>query len=123
MDLFATRRMLPFVEKLGPSWFRRKVFVDWSPSKSLRQIGNIVDTMDETSREVVEKKRQALARGEEEVLKQIGQGKDILSILRRLIVVYSFQTLTKFYLYIVKANMELSESERMSESELLGHMK
>ena len=79
--------------------------------------------MDETSREVVEKKRQALARGEEEVLKQIGQGKDILSILRRLIVVYSFQTLTKFYLYIVKANMELSESERMSESELLGHMK
>ena len=96
MDLFAIREMLPFVEKLGPSWFRRKVLVDWSPSKSLRHVGNIVDTMDETSREVVKKKKQALEKGEEEVLKQIGKGKDILSILRGLIVVYSFQPLTIF---------------------------
>lgn len=38
--------------------------------------------MDRTSTEVLANKRAALAQGDEAVMKQIGQGKDIMSILR-----------------------------------------
>ena len=43
---------------------------------------DIVDMMDKTSKEVIDNKKQALAKGDGEVLNQIGQGKDIMSILR-----------------------------------------
>ena len=80
--------LLPFrdlavsVDNIGPAWLRRKLFVDWSPSKYVRQMRDIVDMMDKTSKEVIDNKKQALAKGDGEVLNQIGQGKDIMSILR-----------------------------------------
>ena len=43
---------------------------------------DIVDMMNKTSKEVIDNKKQALAKGDGEVLNQIGQGKDIMSILR-----------------------------------------
>lgn len=71
----------PFLEKLGPAAFRR-FLVEISPSKSVQQVKGMVDIMERTSTDILANKRLALAEGDEAVLKQIGQGKDIMSILR-----------------------------------------
>ena len=42
---------------------------------------DIVDVMDETSLEVFQNKKRGLALGDEAVMTQVGQGRDIMSIL------------------------------------------
>ena len=81
MSLMTLREMLPIIDKLGPGWIRRK-FLDWSPSRRLRQIGEIVDTMEEMARDIIHKRKEAISLGEEEVAKGVGQGRDIISTLR-----------------------------------------
>lgn len=66
--------------KLGPPAFRR-FLVRNVPHKSIRRLADIIDVMDRSSTEVLEKKKAALAQGDEAVLKEIGHGKDIMSIL------------------------------------------
>ena len=73
-------RFLPYFMKLGPAWFRRQI-VDILPSKSVQRLKDIIDTMERTSVDIVEKKRAAFLEGEEAVVKQLGMGKDIMSIL------------------------------------------
>lgn len=68
--------------KLGPSSFR-SLLVKWSPSENLRRAQKIIDIMDETSKQIYEGKKAALARGDEAVLKQVGQGNDIMSVLSK----------------------------------------
>lgn len=41
----------------------------------------VVDVMDNTSNEVFNARKQAIEKGEEAMSQQVGQGKDILSIL------------------------------------------
>jgi len=73
-------RILPFLMKLGPAWFRR-FMVNILPFKSVQKMKNIVDIMQKTSEDIVAQKRKAFADGEESVVNQIGGGKDIMSIL------------------------------------------
>ncbi|KAF9806968.1 hypothetical protein IEO21_08435 [Rhodonia placenta] len=96
------RRLLPYVHKLGPVWFRRLV-MQYFPIKNVREAKMCVDTMHRCSTEIYKSKKIALARGEEAVLKQVGEGKDIMSIL-------------------MKANMEASAADRIPEEELLAQM-
>ncbi|KAH7913646.1 cytochrome P450 [Hygrophoropsis aurantiaca] len=96
------RQYLPMLSKLGPASFRKWV-VKTLPWKALRELDDIVEIMDKTSTEVFESKKAALERGEETVMQQIGQGKDIMSILLR-------------------ANMTASEGDRLPDSELMGQM-
>ena len=42
---------------------------------------DIIDTMEKTSIDIVEEKRAALRRSDESTVKQVGMGKDIMSIL------------------------------------------
>lgn len=51
------------------------------PIKTLHKLRDIIDTMHETSVEILESKKKALEEGDEAVALQVGQGKDILSIL------------------------------------------
>ena len=51
--------------------------------KNLRDVTEIVDVMHNTSVEILESKKKALAQGDEALASQIGQGKDIMSILSR----------------------------------------
>ena len=127
-SLETVRQLIPFAEKLGQAWLRRILFLDMSPNKALRQVRDIVDVMDETSKEIFKNKKNALARGDEAVVSQIGQGKDILSILSAFsffIAVWKSRCLMpKRPLTIsVKANMKADENEKMPDSEVLGHMK
>lgn len=59
----------------------RRFLMDLLPWKSLHNIRDISDLFHKTSLEILEDKRRALAEGDEAVERQIGQGKDIMSIL------------------------------------------
>ncbi|KAG6815225.1 hypothetical protein H0H93_010515 [Arthromyces matolae] len=91
--------LLPTLTKIGTPRFRRWL-VDLVPYKSLHEIRDIVDIWDATSTEILEGKKQALREGDEALAKQVGQAKDLMSIL-------------------IKANMEASEEDRLSDKEVL----
>ncbi|KAK7466377.1 hypothetical protein VKT23_005101 [Stygiomarasmius scandens] len=87
--------------KLGTPRFRR-FLVDNIPMQSVKEIKNMVDYMWSLSEEIYESKKQALAAGDEVVTKQIGRGKDIMSIL-------------------MKGNMSASE-DKLDEKEVIAQM-
>ena len=66
--------------KIGTPRFRRAI-VDLIPSESVVRLRDIIDTFRETSVEILEAKKEALRRGDQALAAQIGQGKDIISIL------------------------------------------
>ena len=70
----------PFVN-LGPTWFRRAI-VDMIPFKQVQRLKNVVDVMHKRSVEIVTEKKAALQRGDEVLTQQVGEGKDVMSILR-----------------------------------------
>ncbi|PPQ69153.1 hypothetical protein CVT25_004533 [Psilocybe cyanescens] len=94
--------LLPYLTKIGTPQFRRFI-VDSLPFKDIQDFKGVLDVLHRTSEEVLESKRKAIAEGDEAVAAQIGRGKDIISIL-------------------MKANMQASEAERMSDEELLGQV-
>src|ERR1700727_3057586 len=76
------RQFLPFLVKLGPPHLRR-FLVDLIPWKDLQRLKAMVDLIHNTSREVYEVKKAALTQGEEIVAKQVGDGKDMMTVLRK----------------------------------------
>ncbi|PCH40532.1 cytochrome P450 [Wolfiporia cocos MD-104 SS10] len=101
-SLDVLRRFLPLFADLGPAWIRRAL-LEMLPSKRARMATKIVDTMAIRSKEIYELKLAAIRTGDEALLKQIGEGKDIMSIL-------------------MKANMVASEADRLPEDEIIGQM-
>ena len=57
--------------------------MDLVPFQSVKKLRDIVDIMDEAARRIVAERKEALCSGEDAVLQQIGEGKDILSRLRK----------------------------------------
>ncbi len=53
------------------------------PIAELRRLIRIADTMDRRSEDIVDGKKVALTSGDEELLQRVGEGKDIMSILRK----------------------------------------
>ena len=58
------------------------MFLKWVPWSDVRQLKDVTDIMDRTSVDIYEKKKSALQRGDEAVLQQVGNGKDIMALLR-----------------------------------------
>ena len=79
-ELGLPRAAFHHMVKLGPAWFRR-LLVEYLPLKPVQQMKYVVDTMHQTSVDIFEQKKAALRLGEESVVKQVGMGKDIMSIL------------------------------------------
>lgn len=102
LKVSVARKFLPFLINIGPPYFRRFI-VKILPWKALKEICSIVDIMDETSMKVFEEKKRALSKGDNTVLHQVGEGKDIMSILLR-------------------ANMDASAEDRLPDSELVAQM-
>ncbi|KII90147.1 hypothetical protein PLICRDRAFT_108574 [Plicaturopsis crispa FD-325 SS-3] len=94
--------LLPYAKNIGTPAFRRFV-VEHMPWKRGQVVRSIVDEMWENSKKVYEDKKAALAAGEDAVVAQVGQGKDIMSILLR-------------------ANMDADGEDRLSDEELLSQM-
>ena len=77
---YATGFLLPRVSRIGPAFFRRWV-VNSVPWKSLHEVRDIIDVLSNTSIDIFESKKEALAKGDKVLENQIGLGKDIMSIL------------------------------------------
>ncbi|CAL1701693.1 unnamed protein product [Somion occarium] len=100
--LFLLVRFIPFASRIGSPAFRRRV-IEMFPNKLVRRALAISDALDQTSKEILRAKRAALAAGDEAVSEQIGEGKDIISVL-------------------LKAQMNASEEDKMPDNEILAHM-
>ncbi|KAI0666339.1 cytochrome P450 [Trametes maxima] len=96
------RLLLPVVMKLGTPAFRRRI-VDATPNAYVQRMKDIVDTMHGRSVLIFNEKKEALARGDDAVKHQIGEGRDIMSILLR-------------------ENMMASEEDKLPDDELIGQV-
>ncbi|OBZ67553.1 hypothetical protein A0H81_12336 [Grifola frondosa] len=74
------RRALPLVPEIGSPAFRRRV-LDMLPIKGIQKLLAIVDTIQMRSTEIFLAKKDALLKGDESILQQVGEGKDLMSIL------------------------------------------
>lgn len=74
------RIFLPIAVKLGPASFRRRV-VDMLPSPNIQRMKDISDILHARSVQIFNEKKAALARGDDAIKHQIGEGRDIMSIL------------------------------------------
>jgi len=72
--------IIPIVARWGTAGLRRRL-VDIFPWKALHKLRDISDVLHNTSTEIYESKKKAFKDGDDAVAKQIGRGKDIISIL------------------------------------------
>ena len=76
----AYRQFLPFFSKLGSRQFLG-LLVDLIPIPAIRNIKRVSMVLHKTSVEVFTKKRKALESGEVAMSLQVGEGRDIMSVL------------------------------------------
>ncbi|KAI0760468.1 cytochrome P450 [Fomes fomentarius] len=96
------RRLLPYIPDIGNPWLRRKL-VELFPHEGVQHLKAIVDVMHRRSIEIYKEKIRALEKGDEAVKQNIGEGRDLISILMR-------------------ANMLASEQDKLPEEELIAQM-
>ncbi|CCM02691.1 uncharacterized protein FIBRA_04797 [Fibroporia radiculosa] len=101
-ELFVLREFITRISTLGPAWVRRQI-VDMIPHKNVQNLKSIVDTMSQQSQSIYNAKKAAISEGDEALLQQIGEGKDIMSLLMR-------------------ANAATSDTDRLPEYELVSQM-
>ncbi|KAI0648480.1 cytochrome P450 [Trametes meyenii] len=96
------RQSLPYLIKIGPAWFRRKVtqLIPYKPAHRMREISDIIDAR---STEIINAKKAAIQQGDEALKQQVGEGKDIISVLLR-------------------ANMVASEEDRLPDKEVIAQV-
>ena len=80
------RQLLPLAVKLGPASLRRRL-VRLVPSKDVQKLVDLAYSIEDQSKDILRKKRQALEEGDEAVHAQIGRGKDIMSILSEILFI------------------------------------
>jgi len=73
--------VIPWVHRLGTARFRR-FLVDHGPSKTLKTIISSIYVMSDTAEDIYRSKERALYEGDDAIRGQIGEGKDIISIIR-----------------------------------------
>ena len=74
------RRILPYLPDIGTPAFRARL-VDLFPHEGVQGLKRFIDVMHRRSIEIYREKVRALELGDEAVAKQVGEGKDIMSIL------------------------------------------
>ncbi|PIL27739.1 cytochrome P450 [Ganoderma sinense ZZ0214-1] len=74
-----------------------------APHADTRRMMEISDTMIRRSKEIIDQKKEALSKGDEALAHQVGEGKDIMSILLR-------------------ANMNATAAEKLPDEELVAQM-
>ena len=93
----------------------RGVLVDAIPSRRVQRVKHIVRTMKQRSTEIVAEKRAALEKGDESTVRQVDEGKDIMSILC---------TLTSYFFASSSCSLFMlcsaSEHDCLREGEALG---
>ena len=75
------RQLAPLLEG-APDWIRNLALKVFSINRRIRELLETISILDKRSKEIYADKKRALEMGDAEMLKQVGQGKDIISILR-----------------------------------------
>ncbi len=73
--------LLPYVADIGPAAFRRRI-VEALPINNIQRLKDISDIMYERSVLIYNEKKAALEKGDDALKHQVGEGRDIMSILR-----------------------------------------
>ncbi|THU76568.1 cytochrome P450 [Dendrothele bispora CBS 962.96] len=94
--------IVPLAVKIGTPKLRRWV-MDRIPWPNVHRVRDMSDYMWGVSKEIYAAKRDALAAGDEAVERQVGRGKDIMSIL-------------------MKMNLKEESEDKLDEDEVLGQM-
>ena len=92
------------------------------PWKAIHEVRDMVMYRHEFSVKVYEEKKRALEEGDEAVTRQLGQGKDILSILSKdlsLELVSSYSPTPKF---LVKDNIDADAEDKLNEDEIIAQV-
>src|SRR5258708_2492314 len=89
------------------------------PWPSLNVIIDLSETLNGHARRIYETKKRLLELGDDATVKQVGDGKDIISLLCACNTDLANEFLNKF---TVRANAESSEHDRMSEEEILAQI-
>ncbi|KAI0355907.1 cytochrome P450 [Trametes cingulata] len=101
-DLSVFRWTLPYLVHIGTPAFRRKV-MQWIPMERLHKLQHVVDIMHRRAAEIYREKKALLEKGDQALLHQVGEGKDLMSVL-------------------LKANTQAAVEDRLSEEELIGQI-
>ncbi|KAI0641314.1 cytochrome P450 [Trametes meyenii] len=96
------RPYIPLFEAVVPRTWRRAV-AEHLPSPVMRKLITLVDTLWRRSSEIYTQKKEALMSGDEAMKEQVGEGRDLMSLL-------------------LKVNMEATEEDKMPEEELIGQI-
>ncbi|KAI0713903.1 cytochrome P450 [Earliella scabrosa] len=92
----------PYFKYFGPAWLRR-MLVNLVPVPAVHNVKRILDTVHARSVEILNAKRAAIQRGDQEILHMVGEGKDVMSIL-------------------LKANLMAQDEDKLPDDELLAQM-
>ncbi|PCH40546.1 cytochrome P450 [Wolfiporia cocos MD-104 SS10] len=92
----------PLLSRIGPAWLQRRI-LDAIPNHNIRTAKHSVDVMSDNANEVYSSKVAALDQGDETVMHQVGEGKDIMSTL-------------------IRANQNASSQEKLSEDEVVAQI-
>ena len=111
------RMLYPFVHEYVPSSLR-SFLGQFIPFQTVRRLREIIYAMDYHSRRIFNEKKAALEKGDEAVIHQVGEGKDILSILCKAFC-HACARMRLTVVILVKANMEASEEDRLPDDELV----
>ena len=115
------RPIMPFIHKLGPPAFRRRI-IDFVPGTALKRMRDISDEIQFHARHIYESKKRAIREGDAAVTQQIGEGKDIMSRLSKYAMLGRRPVNNDLTSLLVQANMSANEEDKLPEDELLGQM-
>lgn len=117
MGTWWIRTALPLCPEIWVTSFRRWVLDNLVPIAKIQRLKNLSDTINAEAAQVVAQRRLAIQSGEGAILQEVGEGKDIMSVLCTVLSLPFILHLTKLKL-AVRANMKAEESERLGEDEL-----
>lgn len=120
MQLNILRRIVPYLPDIGSPWFKRKL-VEMFPSKNVQKLLYITDLVHEKAVGIYQEKKRMIEQGDEALKHKVGEGKDLMSILRKSLAI----TLTIALIangVLVRENMAASEDDRLPEEELIGQV-
>lgn len=83
------RQFAAYARYLGPTCFRAFI-MRHIPFKIFQRIKKVSDVMHNASLEILRQKEQILNEGDEAAMAQVGEGKDIMSVLCKYISWHSF---------------------------------
>ena len=109
----------------SPAWFRRKL-LDLVPSKKVQRLKDICDRLTAGCVKIFDAKKAAMKSGDDDLLQNVGEGRDVMSVLRtsiasRLISVQP-KVMVCFHPFVVRENMLAAQEDKLPEDELLAQM-